>query len=197
MRVALSLVVSAFFEKVQMEGAEHIPAAGRVVMAPNHPFGFLDSTVLLQYFLNHQSLREWAYVGQVNQLHRNLPGWDKGSGMGGRIIALRHDNGRVTNARDIICSAVDFLRERENPVLFIDPEGPDAYLKSSTAKPHRGFAAIARQAEAPIVPVLFTGRVNVPELTFTIHGRILPAMEPSNDDQITRDEWVKRITDML
>jgi 1-acyl-sn-glycerol-3-phosphate acyltransferase len=132
-----------FFYRVQVEGLEHLPADGPVILASNH-VSFCDSIFLpmvlerrvtfvakAEYFEDRKTAWFFRAVGQI-PIRR-----DGGSASAGALAA----------ARGVLDSG---------GVFGIYPEGtrsPDGRLYRG----HTGVARLAIQCQAPVVPVAMIG----------------------------------------
>lgn len=154
--------------RLEIEGLEHIPKKGAVIIAPNHSgFSGFDAIVL-----NHVLLTETRRVPSVLTHHlwfltptTALPAQKMG------FIEATYQNG------------VDYLKKKHMIVLF--PEGEHGNFKPSSKMYQlqefkRGFVRMALQTDAVIIPTLIIGaeetHINLSTLKFTkfLRGPILP-----------------------
>ncbi len=129
--------------RVRVEGAEHVPAGGPVVLAPNH-VAFLDSV-----FLPLVVRRRVTFVAKAEYFDSWKTAWFfRACGQ----IPMRREGGSASEralaaARDVLeCGGV----------LGIYPEGtrsPDGRLYRG----HTGVARLALACRVPVVPVGLVG----------------------------------------
>lgn len=137
---------------VAVRGAEHIPAAGAAIFAPNHPTGLADGVTIhdalapsrgdLAVFANRDALR-------VSGGFRDV------------IIPVEWRAGEKTHqkSRDTLMSTVRAFDAGKAVVLF--PSGRLAHWHEGalTERPWQGSVAqLGRRYEAPIVPVHIAAR---------------------------------------
>jgi len=129
------------FFRLRVEGAEHVPLTGGVVLAANHAH-LLDPPLI-----GVASPRKAHYMANAEQfrlhfLSSALP----------RVGAFPVRRGAADRAA--IRSAMELLRAGKAVVLF--PEGTRT-TTGEVLKPQRGAAMIALKTGVPIVPVGLTG----------------------------------------
>ncbi|MHB8680914.1 MAG: lysophospholipid acyltransferase family protein [Acidimicrobiales bacterium] len=142
----LKMLLSPIFHllwRVRIEGAEHIPVTGPVILAPNH-VTFLDS-----FFLPLVVKRRVTYVAKAEYFDSWKTAWFfRAVGQ----IPMRREGGSASEralaaARDVLLGG---------GVLGIYPEGtrsPDGKLY----KGHTGVARLALGCHVPVVPVGLVG----------------------------------------
>ena len=132
-----------FAYRVEVEGLNHLPDRGPVILAANHR-SFMDSV-----FLALTSPRPIAFVAKAEYFDHPLTRWlFRGTGQ----IPLRR--GTASGARHALDAASDVLAH--GGILGIYPEG----TRSRDGKLHRGNpgpARLALKSGAPIVPVGLIG----------------------------------------
>ncbi len=126
--------------RIQLSGAEHLPASGGVVLVGNH-VSFVD-VVVLQAALP----RAIRYLGATWLFDR---WWLRPLMRWFEVVPVSS-----LRPREAIRRATECLREGEVVCLF--PEG--GISKDGSLKSFRpGFALMARQADAPVVPFYLDG----------------------------------------
>jgi 1-acyl-sn-glycerol-3-phosphate acyltransferase len=129
--------------RVRVEGRQHVPASGGVILAPNH-ISFFDSVVLI-----HAMPRRTFFLGKAEYLR---------SGLSARLfpamgmIPIPREQARQAVAA--LGLAADVLR-RGHP-LAIYPEGTRS-RDGRLHKGHTGVAQLALMSGAPVVPVGLVG----------------------------------------
>ena len=163
----LAEIITRYF-KVEVEGIEHIPRQGPVIIAPNHSgFSGFDAIVLahtiqkntqrIPRVLTHQ----FWFLTRTTALPANKMGF----------IEATYDNGR------------NYLRKNNLIILF--PEGEHGNFKPSSKMYElqefkRGFVRMAIETKAVIVPTLVIGAeeasINLSQLKLSkfFRGLILP-----------------------
>ncbi len=167
----LTLPARRLLVRLRVEGAEHLPADGPVIVAANH-LSFFDS-VLLMFSLP----RQVCMLGKAEYSDRRLTRWRFcGAGM---VPVRRQRPGDAVHALDEIREVLD-----EGRVIGIFPEG----TRSRDGLLHRGHvgaAHLALSAGVPLVPVGIEGtdrilpsgtRIVRPFRTATL--RIGPPIDP-------------------
>jgi len=181
-----------FVDRDVVEGEENIPEHGRVILAPNHKFGIIDVSFLINHLLKRHNGRPWMVVGNVGTYSKLFPEWESDPKFLKHIVPVRREEGthsRITNGREVLNASVDFLSKVEDPVLIIHPEGADNPSKGVVTKPHKGLARIARESGAKIVPVVFSGEIDSDSLKFRVQGKICQPFDASTDDEQTLATW--------
>ncbi|MBI5413643.1 hypothetical protein HZA42_04820 [Candidatus Peregrinibacteria bacterium] len=197
----LKLGVECFISHAEIDGWDRIPADENIVIAFGHPSSVVDSTVLMERISSVSPQRPWAMVAQFFNLARNCPELVADGGFAKHMISVDRRGSKVVNKDEILGKSITLLRGNGNAALFIAPAAPeDAQFAPLTdiPRPHRGFAVIAREVRARIVPVL--GQlvaVDAEALRFDTKYTVLPPFEPFEDDAQTRLEWQKRMQEAL
>ena len=147
---ALKILLTPVFHllwRVKVEGIEHVPADGPVVLAPNH-VTFLDS-----FFLPLVVPRRVTYVAKAEYFDSWKTAWFfRAVGQ----IPMRREGGSASERA--LAAARDVLED--GGVLGIYPEGtrsPDGRLYRG----HTGVARLALGCKAPVVPVGLVGTSEV------------------------------------
>ena len=189
--------IERLVDTATFEGIGNIPEEGRVIVAPNHPFGMPDISSLMCHLADRQPGRPWKCIGDGSPLKRITPRWEDDPSFTRNFIPIkrerRRNSTRTANRDEIFGTATQFLQEETDPILFIAPEGTDVAYQNRISRPYKGFAEIARATRAPIVPVLFTGEADLDQARFRIHGQVLEPFEAMDDPIQTCNEWVKRL----
>jgi len=132
-----------FFYRVKVEGLEHLPAEGPVILASNH-VSFSDS-IFLPMVLD----RRVTFVAKAEYFDDPKTAWFfRAAGQ----IPIRRDSGSASDAA--LAAAGEVLQA--GGVFGIYPEGtrsPDGRLYRG----HTGVARLALKCRAPIVPVAMIG----------------------------------------
>ncbi|MEU1300939.1 lysophospholipid acyltransferase family protein [Streptomyces shenzhenensis] len=179
----------------QVEGAEHIPADGPVILAGNH-LTFIDSIVLPLV-----SKRQVFFIGKDEYV--------TGKGFKGRLMAWFFTGvGMIPVDRDGASGGVAALMTgrrilEEGKVFGIYPEG----TRSPDGRLYRGRTGIARltlMTGAPVVPfaMIGTDKLQPGGRGFPRPGRVTvrfgEAMEFSRYEGMDRDRYVLRaVTDSV
>jgi 1-acyl-sn-glycerol-3-phosphate acyltransferase len=132
-----------FFYRVRVEGLEHVPAEGPVILASNH-VSFCDSI-----FLPMVLKRRVTFVAKAEYFEKKKTAWFF-SAMG--QIPIRREGGSASEGA--LAAARGVLES--GGVFGIYPEGtrsPDGRLYRG----HTGVARLALQCRAPIIPVAMIG----------------------------------------
>ena len=147
---ALKALLTPIFHllwRVRVEGIEHVPAEGPVILAPNH-VTFLDS-----FFLPLVVPRRVTYVAKAEYFDSWKTAWFfRAVGQ----IPMRREGGSASERA--LAAARDVLDA--GGVLGIYPEGtrsPDGRLYRG----HTGVARLALGTKAPVVPVGLVGTSEV------------------------------------
>jgi 1-acyl-sn-glycerol-3-phosphate acyltransferase len=133
--------------RIKVEGREHVPRTGPVILAPNH-VTFLDSM-----FLPLVLRRRVTFVAKAEYFDSWRTAWFfRAAGQ----IPMRREGGSASERA--LAAAGDVLRGGK--VLGIYPEGtrsPDGRLYRG----HTGVARLALGCDAPMVPVALVGTADV------------------------------------
>ncbi len=127
------------FWKIALHGAEHVPAAGPVILAGNHT-GFLDGPLLVGLSPRpvHFMVKQELFKGPIGPALHWL----------GQISVDRHGADRAA-----ILAALGALEQ--GGVLGVFPEGTRSADDFATM--HNGLAYFALRSGAPVVPVACLG----------------------------------------
>ena len=147
---AVKLLLSPVFRllwRVRVEGAEHVPPSGPVILAPNH-VSFLDS-----FFMPLVVRRRVTFVAKAEYFDSWKTAWFfRAVGQ----IPMRREGGSASERA--LAAARDVLHDGD--VLGIYPEGtrsPDGRLY----KGHTGVARLALGCHVPVVPIGLVGTSEV------------------------------------
>ncbi len=127
--------------RMRVEGAEHVPASGAAIVAPNHK-SFLDA-----FFVGIATRRHVHYMAK-SELFRGPLGW-----LFTRLGAFPVRRGE--SDADAIATARKLLDEGH--VLVIFPEGTRVEERDVLGSPHHGAGRLALETGAPIVPAAVVG----------------------------------------
>jgi 1-acyl-sn-glycerol-3-phosphate acyltransferase len=142
MKVALTPILRALY-RVQVEGREHVPRRGPVILAANHR-SFLDSI-----FLPLVIGRRVTYVAKAEYFDDPKTAWFfRAVGQ----IPIRREGGSASEGA--LAAATDVLER--GGVFGIYPEGTRT-RDGFTHRGHTGVARLAVRTGAPIVPVGLVG----------------------------------------
>jgi len=146
----LKVLLSPFFFlfwRIEVEGREHVPAQGPVILAPNH-VAFLDSM-----FLPLVLRRRVTFVAKSEYFDSWKTAWFfRAVGQ----IPMRREGGSASERA--LAAARDVLKSGQ--ALGIYPEGtrsPDGRLYRG----HTGVARLALQCGVPVIPVGMVGTSEV------------------------------------
>jgi 1-acyl-sn-glycerol-3-phosphate acyltransferase len=136
-RLCRALVRAAW--QVRVHGAEHVPAAGPVILAPNH-LGFIDGPLLFGIAPRpvHTLAKHEMFRGPVGWVLRAV----------GQIPVDREQPDR-----DVLQAVLGVLAAGR--VVAVYPEGTRGAGDFSELRP--GLAWFALRSAAPVVPVVFIG----------------------------------------
>ena len=186
---ALLTPILRFFYRVKVEGLEHLPEKGPVILASNH-VSFCDSI-----FLPMVLRRRVTFVAKAEYFDDPKTAWFfRAVGQ----IPIRRDGG--TASAGALAAARDVLDS--GGVFGIYPEGtrsPDGRLYRG----HTGVARLGLQCRAPIVPVAMVGTREaqpigqvVPNLFVPITIRLgRPLVYPHLYDRVDDRLALRAITD--
>jgi 1-acyl-sn-glycerol-3-phosphate acyltransferase len=127
--------------RLRIEGAEHIPAAGRAIVAPNHK-SFWDS-----FFIGAATKRHVRFMGK-SELFEGV--WGRTLIRLGAFPVRRGsaDQEALQTAREIL---------RQGGLLALFPEGTRVREPEELGSPRRGAGRLALETGAPLVPAAITG----------------------------------------
>ena len=139
-RGLLAVLMRLWF-RVRVSGAEHVPAEGAAIIAPNHK-SFLDA-----FFVGLGTRRRVRFMAK-EELFRGPLGW-----LFARLGAFPVRRGKAD--ADALETAQSILAEGGVLVLF--PEGTRVQETDALGSPHHGAGRLALASGAPIVPAAITG----------------------------------------
>jgi 1-acyl-sn-glycerol-3-phosphate acyltransferase len=153
--------------RVRVSGAEHIPAEGPVIIAPNHK-NFLDA-----FFIGIATRRHVRYMAKV-ELFKGPLAW-----LFSRLGAFPVRRGEAD--AEALATARAILGSGGLVVVF--PEGTRVEQPDALGSPHHGAGRLALETGAPIVPAAITGtshlgRGALPKLR-RVHLAFLPPVIPA------------------
>src|SRR5271167_265921 len=127
--------------RVRISGAEHLPAQGAAIIAPNHK-SFLDA-----FFVGIATRRHVRYMAKT-ELFKGL--------LGRAFLRLgafpvrrgQGDVQAITTARVIL---------EQGGLLVLFPEGTRVEDPDALGSPHHGAGRLALETGAPVVPAAITG----------------------------------------
>ena len=129
------------FYRLRISGAEHIPAAGAAIVAPNHK-SLYDS-----FFVALATPRHVRFMGKSELFEGPF---------GRLLVALGCFPVRRGSADD---EAMETARTilRQGGLLSLFPEGTRYREPDELTQPRRGAGRLALEAQAPLVPCAITG----------------------------------------
>ena len=139
-RTLLEPLLRGWF-RLRVSGAEHIPASGAAIVAPNHK-SFMDA-----FFIALATRRHVRYMAKTELFKGPL----------GRLLVrlgafpVRRGEGDA----ETIATARAILEQGGIVVLF--PEGTRVQEPDALGSPHHGAGRLALETGAPIVPAAITG----------------------------------------
>lgn len=142
---ALAHALQAYF-RVEIEGIEHIPKNGPVIILPNHSgFAGLDA-VVLAHVISSKAGRDFRILA-----HQAYFEWSRSLRIASRNFGLSQAN---------FWSGITSLEAGKVLILF--PEGEQGNFKPSSKRYHlqnfhSGFLRLAAQSNASIIPCLVIG----------------------------------------
>jgi 1-acyl-sn-glycerol-3-phosphate acyltransferase len=182
---ALALAFMRVWFRLRISGAEHIPAEGPAIVAPNHK-SFWDS-----FFVAAATRRHVRYMGKVELF---------GGSWGRLLVRLGAFPVRRGEAdADALETARTILRQGGLLALF--PEGTRIRDPEQLGSPRRGAGRLALETGAPLVPAAITGsdrlflgpfpkpkRVQV-AFAEPIPSHDLPATPEAAGELVTEEVW--------
>ncbi|HTP21817.1 MAG TPA: lysophospholipid acyltransferase family protein [Solirubrobacteraceae bacterium] len=138
---ALASVVLRTWFRVRVTGAEHIPADGGLIVAPNHK-NFLDP-----FFIGIATGRHVRFMAKI-ELFKGPLGW-----LFTRLGAFPIRRG--ASDAEALDTAAAILRTGGLVVVF--PEGTRVEQPDALGAPRHGAGRLAVETGAPIVPAAITG----------------------------------------
>lgn len=161
------------FYRLHVEGAEHIPDTGAVIVAPNHKSNF-DPPIVGVAIKN----RLVHYMAKAELFQNPMFGWVLRK-MGAFPVK------RGTVDRMAIKQAVRELKNGH--VLGIFPEGT-RIKKDGLGRFHSGMASLALMTGVPIVPVAVVGTRTLPKkketIAILIGEPVVVEKQKVNDDKV-------------
>lgn len=139
-RFLASVVLRGWF-RVRISGADHLPAEGPAIVAPNHK-SFVDA-----FFIGIATRRHVRYMAKA-ELFRGPLAW-----LLPRLGAFPVRRGE--GDAEALKTARRILRAGGLVVVF--PEGTRVQAPDALGSPHHGAARLALETGAPIVPAAITG----------------------------------------
>lgn len=171
-RWVLNGIFSGFY-RLHVEGAEHIPDTGAVIVAPNHKSNF-DPPIVGVAIKN----RLVHYMAKAELFKNPMFGWVLRK-MGAFPVK------RGTVDRIAIKQAVRELKNGH--VLGIFPEGT-RIKKDDLGRFHSGMASLALMTGVPIVPVAVLGTRTLPKkketIVILIGEPVVVEKQKVNDDKV-------------
>lgn len=171
-RWVLNGIFSGFY-RLHVEGAEHIPDTGAVIVAPNHKSSF-DPPIVGVAIKN----RLVHYMAKAELFKNPMFGWVLRK-MGAFPVK------RGTVDRMAIKQAVRELKNGH--VLGIFPEGT-RIKKDGLGRFHSGMASLALMTGVPIVPVAVLGTRTLPKkketIAILIGEPVVVEKQKVNDDKV-------------
>lgn len=176
-RLIVAPVLRLWF-RVRVEGREHLPAEGGVIIAPNHK-SFLDP-----FFIGLVTRRRLRYMAKVEMFQGP---W---AGLLLRLGAFPVRRGEAD--ADAFETARLLLEQGDAVVVF--PEGTRVDERDALGAPHHGAARLAVQTGAPIVPTAVAGTANlwlgpIPKPR-RVRVAFLPAVDPHAADGRSADDLI-------
>jgi 1-acyl-sn-glycerol-3-phosphate acyltransferase len=138
---ALVVPFMRIFFRLHIEGAEHIPAAGAAIVAPNHK-SLWDS-----FFIAAATKRHLRFMGK-SELFKGLHGRLL-IGLGAFPVRRGESDAEALETARVIL--------RQEGLLALFPEGTRVRDPATLGSPRRGAARLALETGAPLVPAAITG----------------------------------------
>jgi 1-acyl-sn-glycerol-3-phosphate acyltransferase len=139
-RLLLVPVLRLYF-RMHVAGAEHIPADGAAIVAPNHK-SFWDS-----FFVAVATPRHLRFMGK-SELFEGPAGWWLVRLGAFPVRRGGSDQEALDTAREIL---------RQGGLLALFPEGTRIRDPDALGAPHRGAGRLALESGAPLVPAAIAG----------------------------------------
>jgi len=127
--------------RVRISGAEHLPAQGAAIIAPNHK-SFLDA-----FFVGIATHRHVRFMAKT-ELFRGVLGWAFLRLGAFPVRRGEADLQAITTARTIL---------EQGGLLVLFPEGTRVEDPDALGSPHHGAGRLAIETGAPIIPAAITG----------------------------------------
>ena len=164
--------------RMHVEGREHLPAEGGVIIAPNHK-SFLDP-----FFIGLATRRRLRYMAKIEMFRRP---W---AALLLRLGAFPVRRGEAD--ADALETARQLLEDGQAVVVF--PEGTRVDEPDALGAPHHGAARLAVKTGAPIVPTAVAGTANlwlgpVPK-PHRVRVAFLPPVRPAANEGRNPDELI-------
>ena len=164
---ALATAVMRTWFRVRVSGAEHIPAHGGVIVAPNHK-NFLDP-----FFIGIVAHRHVRFMAKV-ELFKGPLAW-----LFLRLGAFPIRRGEAD--AEALDTAAAILRAGGLVVVF--PEGTRVEAADALGAPRHGAGRLAVETGAPVIPAAITGTSHLWRGALPKRRRVqiafLPAVEPA------------------
>jgi len=180
----LFLLFKLFF-RISLKGAEHLPAEGPFIIAPNH-VSYIDG-LAVSGILPYSVIRRLFFLGIGDIFERAPFSW---MCYHGRVITT----GRMGSTARSLHYCLEVLKKGNPLCLF--PEGKRS-IDMKVDHPKPGIAILAKSCGAPIVPLHIRGtgplfsRMNPGFHLSRIELEILPAIEPEGTQEQLLAGWHK------
>ena len=143
-------ILRTFFREIVVEGLEHLPASGPMILTPNHPNGLLDPMLLKDYSLPFPV----RFIAAIFLFRIPVMGWILRRVRAIPVVRHKDAAGEIDYAK-FFAAVVDALAAGDRLVIF--PEGVSAsqpYMAPLRTGPARIFFQARERGCAPrIVPV--------------------------------------------
>jgi 1-acyl-sn-glycerol-3-phosphate acyltransferase len=179
----LATILLRLWFRFRVTGAEHVPAEGAAIVAPNHK-NFLDA-----FFVGIATRRHVRYMAKV-ELFKGPLAW-----LFPRLGAFPVRRGEAD--AEALATSRAILAAGGLVVVF--PEGTRVEEPDALGSPHHGAGRLALETGAPIVPAAITGtshlwRGALPKLK-RVQLAFLPAVAPERSE--SHDEVLELIDDRV
>jgi 1-acyl-sn-glycerol-3-phosphate acyltransferase len=177
----LTVVVLRGWFRVRITGAEHIPATGPTIVAPNHK-NFLDA-----FFVGLATHRRVRFMAKI-ELFRGPLAW-LFLWLGAFPVRRGEaDAEAVETARAILAGG---------GLVVVFPEGTRVEQPDALGAPHHGAGRLALETGAPIIPAAITGTAHLwrgalPKLR-RVQLTFLPAVTP--DQTVGGEDAISELID--